>query len=232
MREVVYKYDYEMQDWIISEDEWFNNADIEEIPFVFELNCDPMAETYNEAVLLKSVWDTDKRQYIPYNKLNKYDYNKTGYLYIDAKEDYPFNCLFTDDDYEYEYIVRYRLKLDELKETIHVFIDKICIKFFQYQKGYMPRIIKSFVTYWCINYGDMKEYIYPHNKCQSWSSVTSSSYKYNNIPVNAQVIYCIIDMLKSIIENRLGYRPSTLAIQDSKAALYAFIERPLDYRIG
>jgi hypothetical protein len=230
MDEAVYKYDYETQDWILSEDEWFNNADIEDIPFVFELNCDPMADDYNEAVLLKSAWDTAKRQYIPYSELKQYDYKKIGYLYMDVKEDYPFNSYNIED--VYEYIVRYRLKLDKLKKTIHVFADKIVVKFLNSKNNYKPKIVKSFVMYWCINYGEMKEYSYPNTNSKMWNSITLTNYRYNNIPLNSQVVYCIIDMIKTIIESQFGYRPSTLAIKDSKAELYAFMDRPLDYRIG
>ena len=125
MDEAVYKYDYETQDWILSEDEWFNNADIEDIPFVFELNCDPMAEYYNEAVLLKSAWDTAKKKYIPYSELKEYDYNRVGYFYLDVKNEYPF---YNKNNYK-NYKVRYRLKIDEKSELIHVFADDIEVKF-------------------------------------------------------------------------------------------------------
>lgn len=105
MDETVYKYDYKTQEWVISEDDWFNNADIEDIPFVFELNCDPMAEDYNESVLLKSAWDTLKRTYIPYSELKEYNYNKVGYWYMNVK-----GKKFIFSENHYDFYARYKVK--------------------------------------------------------------------------------------------------------------------------
>lgn len=229
MDEAVYKYDYETQDWILSEDEWFNNADIEDIPFVFELNCDPMAEYYNEAVLLKSAWDTAKRKYIPYSELKEYDYNRVGYFYLDVKNEYPF---YNKNNYK-NYKVRYRLKIDEKSELIHVFADDIEVKFIKMGKGYCPVIKDSIVEHWCINFREMKEYTYiPREKFYKWKNITTTSYLKNHISLPKIVINGILDSLKSILVMSFGYKPSTVGFDSSLKSLYAFMERPLDYRIS
>ena len=242
MDETVYKYDYETQDWIVSEDEWFNNADMEDIPFVFELNCDPMADDYNESVLLKSAWDTVKRTYIPYSELKEYNYSKVGYLYMNVKGE-----KFIFSEKHYDFYARYKVKKEQYTNNVCVLADKISVKFVKYQNGYCPLITRNFVVSWYIDVINKKDYLNPkyylkdyiryYNNFDdiwdaAWKEIGGVNYKCNNFFVPPIVADDVLELLKNELVPYLGYKPSTLGFNHTVRDIYAFIFKPLDYRIA